>query len=107
MSHSAAASNRDDLACALQPGEMRDRLAQWRALAVEAVGRVGEPGRVSSRYPRKPNIATRLEALIKAESECCPFLEFTVTNDGDFIEVAVHYPPEFEQMVAMIVPVDA
>ena len=106
MAEKTTAEGKDELSCALPSSEMLPRIAKWQALSVEAVSRVTGPGRVSSRYPRTADIASRLEELIEAESECCPFLEFTVTNDGDFIEAELRFRPEFEPIVALIVPAD-
>jgi hypothetical protein len=92
------------LACSLAPGEMLDRIAQWKALAAEALSRRKEAGRVVSVYPRRDDIAVRLEALIDAESACCTFLAFAVRTEGDTIEAEVRFPAEFEPVVAMILP---
>lgn len=104
MSHTTAGSTSGELSCALSPSEMLDRVVKWKALAAEALSRTSGPGSISSRYPRRDDIATRLEELIEAESDCCPFLEFTVKYEDDVIEAELRYPPEFEPMVATILP---
>ena len=99
-----AATTTASLACSLPVAEMSDRMDRWRALTEEALGRTVEPGRVVSTYPRTEDIAARLRELIGAEVGCCPFLVFDVRETHGSIEVELRYPPEFEPMVAMIVP---
>jgi hypothetical protein len=100
----ATTDAQEGFACSLSPAEMLDRLVGWRALAGEALSRRSEPGRVVSVYPRRHDIAARLEELIEAETQCCPFLVFAVRETEQVIEAELRYPPEFQPIVAMIAP---
>jgi hypothetical protein len=105
MPDPAATNTREERSCSLPPAELLDRLAQWRALAGEALSRHSESGRVVSIYPRSQAIAARLEELIESEAHCCPFLGFEVRETGDLIEAELRYPAEFDAIVSMIAPV--
>ena len=92
-----------DPACDLGPGEVGDRVGAWRSLAIHALGRTVEPGRIVTEYARDDEVRTRLETLIAAESACCPFLEFEIREGEDLMEVEVRFPPEFEAVVSTVV----
>ena len=87
-------------ACALPDAGLTQRMASWREVAEHVVSRRTSPGRVVSTYPAE--MRQRVETLIAAEAECCPFLSFEVRGDDALVEVELRYPPDFEAMVAAI-----
>jgi hypothetical protein len=90
--------------CSLSPEDFRQRVEQWTVLASETLTRTLEEGKVLSTYPRTDQIRQRLRDLIAAEAVCCPFLIFEMKELPDIIEVELRYPPEFEAVVALVVP---
>jgi hypothetical protein len=69
------------IACTLEPAEMPQRGAEIRALGrdgLEAAER-GE-GSVTLRFRPDPSIRERVEAIVAAESKCCAFLGFSLTE---------------------------
>jgi len=69
------------LACKLGPIDGADRSRRWRQLAADAapVARRTE-GRLEVRYQPGPGVLDELHALAAAESECCPFVSWSVTE---------------------------
>jgi hypothetical protein len=71
------------LLCSLQPEELAQRGRDWRVVNEACVERTVQPGLLTRRYRREPEIAESLRRLIAAEAECCPFLRFEVQDvDG-------------------------
>lgn len=89
-------------ACTLQGESFDDRAAAWRQLAARAIRREAEPGRVRSVYPHEAQLIERLAGLIEAERACCPFLRFTVREEGDVVHVELEYPPDFEAVLGSV-----
>lgn len=78
--------------CALEPEALIRRIAEWRALAANAIERTTAPGIVRSTYPADPVIGGELRRLIDAESTCCSFLSFEVRENEGHVEVTMRYP---------------
>ncbi len=81
------------MACTLGAADMRARQAELRAL--------GEDGLVSNvvngrsavlRFRPDPDIRRRVEAVVAAESECCPFLDFELEHGDDATVLTVTAP---------------
>ena len=97
-------TDKADFACLLPNDDLQRRLGEWRELGTMARERTIEPGRVVTTYPPDESIAERLDALIAAEAECCSFLRFEVRPSPDALVVELRYPPEFEPMLALVIP---
>lgn len=71
------------MACRLGPDDGAARLRRWQHLADAAkpVARRDGP-RLTVRYEPGPGVQEELEALAAAEAECCPFVDWSVTQDG-------------------------
>lgn len=93
----------DAAACTLPDAGLAQRMESWREVAGQAVSRRASSGRVVSTYPAE--MRQRVEMLIAAEAECCPFLSFEVRGDDALVEVELRYPPDFEAMVTAITEV--
>lgn len=90
----------EPIACSLSPNELRDRSEGWQSLSDRALLDVSqEAGRVTATYRAEKGIADRLTELIEAEKECCPFLNFEMTNREEIVSVAVTYPPDTEDLI--------
>ena len=72
------------LACSLDAVERTRRLAQIRAVGRDSLLSASPQGRM--RFRRDPATQERLEAIIAAESQCCPFLGFDlVRSSGELV----------------------
>lgn len=77
------------IACSLDAAALEGRLAEIGALGREAL--VGaERGRL--RFRRGGDIRARLDAIVRAESECCSFLTLTVADAGDELVLTIAAP---------------
>jgi hypothetical protein len=68
------------IACSLSADELPRRLAEIGAIGQEALRAVEPDGTL--RFDADPSIRQRLEAVIAAESQCCPFLTFELREDA-------------------------
>jgi hypothetical protein len=83
------------IACTLDRTRMRQRGDDIRALGRAALTTVERGERhVVLRFVPRPGIRERVEQLVAAESECCAFLDFTITHERDATVVAVVSPPD-------------
>src|SRR5215470_13372685 len=80
------------LACSLSPDELGQRLLEWRDLRAEQVERHVASPRFIARYSKRPGVAERLEQLVEAERQCCPFLTIELHDEGEFIALKVTAP---------------
>jgi len=84
------------IACSLDAAAFADRLTEIGALGREAL--IGaERGRL--RFRSSGDTRARLDAIVRAESECCPLLTFTVTDAGDELVLTIA-APEGAELVA-------
>ncbi len=94
------------LACTLGPIDGAGRSRRWRQLAAEAapVARRTE-GRLEVRYQPGPGVLAELAALAAAEAECCPFVDWAVTEQaGDptlIVSAPADQPGNIEPIAAM------
>lgn len=68
-------------ACELAGEELRDRLAEWSAVAARAVGVDTLPGGLRLTFASSEPL-DQLATLVAQESECCAFYRFTLRVDG-------------------------
>jgi hypothetical protein len=83
------------IACSLQGRQLEQRLDEIAALAAGSLlgqERDGESQRL--RFRPDPETRRRLEALIAAEAECCPFLELSLETGASEIVLTVLAPAE-------------
>ena len=77
-------------ACSLGSAELADRVSEWRSLRADALSaETVRDGVVVAVFARSPDVMRRLQALIKAEASCCPFLGFKLREKDDLITVEV------------------
>jgi predicted ester cyclase len=87
-------------ACTLQPAQMPQRGDEIRS-----VGRAGlqamERGEreVTLYFRRDPDIRERVQNIVAAKSNCCRFLDFTITDEDDVILLTVAAPEGAEWAV--------
>lgn len=81
------------IACSLQGGELERRLEEIAALGAESLlehARDGDRHRL--RFRSDPETRRRLEALVAAEAECCPFLGLSLEAGGPEIVLTALAP---------------
>ncbi len=70
-------------ACTLDAGDGAERLHRWQQLAVAAAPAARLAGhRLEVRYQPGTGVLAELQALARAEAECCAFADWSVTQDG-------------------------
>jgi hypothetical protein len=81
------------LACTLGPAEMPERAAAIRALGRDALLSVERSEAWTRlRFRHDPAIRARVETIIAAESTCCAFLGFELSEAKDAIVVTLEAP---------------
>ena len=72
------------IACSLSPGDLQHRLDEIAKLGAERLtSHETESGRHLLRFHNDAETRRRLEAIVAAETRCCPFLELELTDlDG-------------------------
>jgi hypothetical protein len=97
----------ETIACTLEGKELEERVRAWSEIASQARDRKFEPGRIVSVYPRDAALLMRLEQLIAAEAECCPFLKFNIEDGDDSITVELRLPEELMPVFAGLLGIDS
>ena len=87
------------IACTLQPGEVPDRVAEWKSVLGAARARVAtEDGGL--RIELQDDVALdHLARLVAAEQQCCAFFSFAITVDGRGSALEVRAPEGAEAVV--------
>ena len=81
------------IACSLGAADHRQRLAAFGALARAAL-LAREPIARGARLTFAASARERVEALVAAEAECCPFLALDLRAGGDRLVLDVTGPAE-------------
>lgn len=88
-------SDDSPIACSLEAEQLGRRLAE-----IEAVGAQGlidhhrEGIRHLLRFNADEEIRRRLERIVAAESQCCPFLELRLEEQGDELQLTLAAPED-------------
>ena len=88
------------LACSLDAAAMADRLAEMRALGRDALV-AADDGVL--RFRADAETRRRLERIVAAEAECCPFLRLELRDAADGLELAIAAPEGAEPVMAGLV----
>jgi hypothetical protein len=81
------------IACTLDPAQMPQRSDDIRTLGRDGLEAVERSERhVSLRFRRDPAIRMRVEGIMAAESNCCAFLDFTLTDTDDATVLTIAAP---------------
>ena len=89
------------IACTLDAPALEERLAEIRAIGREALI-AAEPDGVL-RFRATPAVHERLQSLLAAEAECCPFLRLELRRRGDELHLAISAPEGAEPVTAGLV----
>jgi hypothetical protein len=84
------------IACALSSDELPERLADVRAIGRDALLSVSAEGVL--RFRVDEGTRARLEAIIAAESSCCPFLSFDLREQGGALLLTIGAPDDAEPL---------
>ena len=92
-----------DLACILDSDEMAGRLAEWRALAGQAMARSTIDDGIRLTFT---SVDLRTVAdLVAREQACCSFLSFTIGSTPVGATLAISGPPDARAMIAALLEV--
>ncbi len=93
------------IACSLTAAEIPARLLGISALARDAslLSVATTPRHATLRFRVEGNIRKRLAAFADSESECCSFLDVTLREEPESVELAITAPPGAEPVLAGIV----
>jgi hypothetical protein len=89
------------IACSLSAAELSARLAEMRAIGNDALLGADPDGLLRFRADRQTR--ERLEGVIAAESQCCSFLRFDLTEQGGELRLSVTAPEGAEPVASDLV----
>jgi hypothetical protein len=88
------------IACTLSPDGFTARMGLIDALAADGLmDRTDTERGVRVRLRNTPEIEQRVRQLVAAESECCPFLSFTLGREDDAIVLDVSGPEDARPVI--------
>jgi hypothetical protein len=88
------------VACSLGTGELERRVEAIGSLGSESlISHEAEPGRHILRFRGGAGVGRRLEEIVAAESECCPFLALLVEERDGLLVLSIS-APEYARFVA-------
>jgi hypothetical protein len=86
------------LACSLHGAEARERLVQ-----IAAVGEAGllavEADTAGATLRFRPEVRERLDAIVAAEAECCPFLSLDLAEEPGMLRLTISAPADAEPVL--------
>lgn len=92
------------IACSLSAAELPARLAEIAAVGEHSLMHAREEnGRAVLRFRPGAETRRRLEAIVAAESECCSFLDISLSEDAAALTLEVAGPGEAEPIVGEMV----
>ena len=106
LAPSASGSDDPPIACALGPGRVGDRVADWQAALAEATTREKIAGGVRARFPAEVDVAS-LAALAAAEQDCCRWFTFGLTIDGRGVALDITGPTDAQPVIDALVGASA
>jgi hypothetical protein len=89
------------LACSLDASALEGRLAEIQAVGQAALIAAEPPGTL--RFRAAPGTRQRLEQIIAAEAECCPFLSLELTEHKEELRLTVSAPEGADAVAAELV----
>lgn len=78
------------IVCSLGASDLEQRLAAIAELGAESlINHRQDGGRHLLRFRSDTRTRERLEAIIRAERECCAFLDLSLADEGDYVVLSV------------------
>lgn len=88
------------IACSLSADDYAERLAQVERLGRRAfVSATARPGGADITLRDEAGIRQEVDAIVAAETSCCPFLTFSTGEAGDSIVLSIDGPVEAAPVV--------
>lgn len=92
------------IACSLSATDLNERLAEMAAVGrAFLVSAEVHKTRGVLRFAAGAGVRDRVEAIVAAESECCPFMTMRLSDRPDAIVLTVDVPEGAEGVVAELV----
>ncbi len=93
------------IACSLDADDLRRRLEEIAALGRESLTRRFRAGDTQILgFRPDPSTRRRLERIVAAESQCCPFLDLTLAEEGDELVLRISAPADGAAVAAELAP---
>jgi hypothetical protein len=92
------------IACSLDAGSQKQRLADWSSLLRQAARSQDTGNGVRYRFLASDQLESRLRALAAAEKTCCAFLDLDVVRTGDELVLTVTAPPQAADALRFMFP---
>jgi len=89
------------IACSLSATDLPARLGEMKRLGQDALLSVHGDGTLRFRVDAETR--SRLEAIVAAEAECCPFLDLSVREEAGALVLEIGAPEGAEPVVADLV----
>ena len=91
----------EPIACTLSAADLSARLAEMKRLGQDAL--LSVEGADTLRFRADTQTRTRLEAIVAAEAECCPFLDMELRERAGALVLEIRAPQGAEPVVADLV----
>ena len=92
------------IACSLDATELTARVAAMTALGRDAlIDARCEPGRAELRFAGRDGVRRRVEAIVAAEAQCCPFLDMDVRDEPDAVVLRITAPAAADPVLGALV----
>jgi len=86
-------TDENPIACSLSPGDLQSRLDEITQLGTESlIAHKTDEDRHLLRFRNNTETRRRLEVLVAAEAQCCPFLDLSLTESDDELILTVVAP---------------
>ena len=89
------------IACSLDAAALAERVAEMRAVGRGSLVAADPRGVLC--FDPSPGVRVRLERIVAAERECCPFLELDLQDEPDALRLTVSAREGAEPVVAGLV----
>lgn len=89
------------IACSLSAAELLKRMAEMRAIGLSSfLDAKVRANRATLRFTDDAGTAERLAAVVAGEAECCAFLDMSVRDTGEGLELEIIAPEGAEPLLA-------
>lgn len=90
-------------ACSLRPGDLQRRLSEIAGLAADAlIAHDADGDRHLLRFHASQETRQRLETIVEAESQCCPFLDLSLEERDESLTLSISSPPDAQPVAELL-----
>jgi hypothetical protein len=87
------------IACSLSAGELKQRLAAMAEIGASSlISHNTEDDRHLLRFRANARARQRLEGIIAAETECCSFLDLSLSEEGEELVLSIAAPKDAQML---------